>query len=357
MWLWRRLGALGSLAALSLVLGACTGDDASGEGQPGATPSPVTSPTVTPDGAAPDSPTPAGATPRETGTQVPSLAATCELGTPGAADVEQVELAYPRGWRVTDGCQWFDPTASSVELGTEPDVAVSWRVSTAPYREAASVTDGVRDPTHYLGARSGFQASRIEGVATGRGARPEGAPVVRWLVDLDAGTDERGGVLIGTARATDAVSFEGALEALDRMARTIRATPPAVGPRGPVVVTRREGGGRPFTVTYADGCFRLRAGGPDGEVRDERCDVTPADQDGPAMVTLEGGPGFNLVAGLVGPEAYRVTAPAGAGLHAAITTPLEDAAAFAMRMGPPSLEVTVIGVDGRTLATETVTRS
>lgn len=333
----------------TLALGACTADDQALDTDRSPPPTPaVTSPVASPgpDGASPGVPSPPV-------TEVPELAGTCTLQAPGPSPAKQVRLAYPKGWRISDTCRWFDPSARSIPEDTEPALAVSWRVADASFARAADVDDEVRDAIRYVGARSGYQAVRITGVATGRGQREEGQPVLLWLVDLDPGTDEAGGVLVGSAHHSEEVSFDVARRALDRMAGSILVQPPAVGADQPIVVTREEGGGSPFTVTSDGRCFQLHVGAPDGPVADGGCALGPL-EDGFATVLLESEDGLPVLAGLADPLVERVTVPAASGLFGASTVSLEGASVFAMHVRQPPFEVTGKNVDGETVATTRV---
>lgn len=304
-------------------------------------PSPVTRPADTPSPDPTSAPADAAA--------VPDLAETCTID-PSSGAVDTIRLAYPQGWKVTDQCRWFDPSVESVPDDSEAQVAVSWRASDVSFARAADVRDEIRDPVRYHGAKAGFQAVRVEGETTGTAAGPQGQPVVLWLIDLDAGTDDDGGVLIGRADADGGAGFHVATEALDRMAKTIVMRPPATDR---FVVTRLEGGGTPISVTWEDSCFRLRAGAPDGVVLDEACDLAPPD-DGVTTALLQRDDGLPVLAGRADPLAARATVPAASNLSGAVTTSTEGAALFAMPVRQPPFEVTVTDVTGDVIATERV---
>lgn len=357
----RRFCKLSIVLVPALVLAACaTGDEPPEASSPTASPPP---PTATPSSASngvdpdPASPTPTPP-PSPTTTdedpdpaaEVPAIADTCTLDVP-AGGADTVRIAYPEGWLVQEGCEWFDPAAESVQEGTEPSVAVSWRVSDIPFERAADVDDEVADPIRYVGARSGYQALRVAGEATGQGIREEGAPVVTWLVDLDPGTDEQGGTLIGTAHTDGSVSSEVAAYALDRMADTLLVEPPA---SERFVVTRLEGGGVPVTVTWTadEGCFELRAGGPTGGIVDQECGPSSPGSSGLRLVLLEAQDGAQrMLAGITSSRIQRITVPAASTLSGATTQSTEGGHLFALPVREPPFEVTAHDYTGQVITT------
>lgn len=357
-----RTSLVASVAVVAaVVMAACSSGGQLGQG-PSPTPTSA-SPTPAPDGNDLTSPSvgdtsTASPTPTTTETaaadpaaQVPAIADTCTIEvTTGEAD--RVRLAYPQRWLVQDGCRWFDPDAESVDEDTEPAVAVSWRVSDVAFERAADVGDEIADPVRYVGARSAYQAVRIEGEASGQGAREPGEPVVMWLVDLDPGTDEQGGTLIGTAHTDGSVTPEVAAYALDRMADTMLVEPPA---SDRFVVTRLEGGGTPTTVTWAadEGCFRLRAGGPDGDVVDEACGPGLPGSSGLAPVLLEADDAHRMLAGIAASPIQRITVPAASTLSGGTTQSIEGGHLFALPVRVPPFEVTGHDYTGQTITSVT----
>lgn len=337
-----------------LVLAACdAGDEPTDAPSPASTslsPDASPSPTATDVDGATASPTPNATAPAaaDPAAQVPAIADTCTLDVP-TGEADTVRIAYPEGWLVQDGCEWFDPEAESVEEGTEPSVAVSWRVSDVAFERAADVDGELADPIRYVGARSGYQALRVEGETSGEGIREQGEPVLMWLVDLDPGSDEQGGTLIGTAHADGGASFDVASYALDRMADTLLVEP-AASER--FVVTRLEGGGRPTTITWAEGCFHLRAGGPDGDVVDEGCVPSTPGSSGLRLVLLEaddGAPG--MLAGITSSRIQRITVPAASAPSGATTQSIEGGHLFALPVREPPFEVTAHDYTGEAITT------
>ena len=324
-----RLLALAAVAGLALT--ACT-DDAPPPADPTTSPSPT-----------------------EARADVPSLATRCTLQAPQLDAVDRVAFAVPDGWQVEESsCEFFDPVLEALGEGTEPDAALGVRISDADFATAAAPGGEIQEEVLHVGARSGRQAVRVRAESTGEGLRPEGQPVLRWLVDLDPGTDEQGGTLVMAATSSSGADFDRAAAALDRVAQTIRVVPAAVED-GPVVVTRMEGGGAPWTVTHDrdDGCFRLRPGGPTDEPVDEACDVAPA-EDGIAGAVLTDGD-LAVVAGIAPPLAVLVESEAADAPSGAITTPVEGGSLFAYpSAGGAPVDLRAVDADGRSLTTATI---
>ena len=289
--------------------------------------------------------------PRAAGGDVPSLGDHCTMPVE-LANVDRIEFAAPDGWRVGDGCEFFDPAAEQVESNTEPDVAVSVDVTDTPFHEAAASGRETRDEIRHVGARSGYQMVRIRAEATGRGLYPEGTPVLLHLVDLDPGTDEDGGTLVLAARPSSGADFPLAAEALDRMIDTVRVVPTADDAGEAAVVSRVEGGGAPWTVTWTGDCLRLHAGAPDGDVVDEACDL-PAAQDGIRGVVLGDG-GLQVVAGFAPARSALVESDAASAPYGAVTQPLEGSAAFAYTPIDTPVQVRALDPAGDRLASATV---
>lgn len=354
---------LAAIAGTALVLAACS------TGSPTDTPEPTTgtteptSPTGSPsptDTGAATSPTPTGttedATPSDPGTVaagVPDLSARCtaEPDADSGLAIEQVEYAVPEGWQVDGSCEFLDPHLDELASATQPDTALGIRIEPVDFATAAA-GDELDRARRWLGARSGHQTVRMAGESTGQGLHPAGEPTVRWLVDLDAGTDETGGTLVLSAHPSDGADLALAAEAVDRIAQTVRVVP-AADPDA-VVVTRVEGGGQPWTVTHGpdDGCLRLRAGGPDGEVQDEVCDVS-APADGPTGAVLTDGD-VRVVAGLAPATAVRVETDADATLAGSVTTAIEGASLYAHPAPQVPVEVTAVDATGAPIGATTV---
>lgn len=350
------LRLLGVAMTGALVLTAC-GDDPAGEPEPtatetspgeepDATPSPTDEPTAQPT----TSPSPDETTTQADG-DVPDLGDHCTREV-GLDQVEAIEFAAPTGWQVGDTCEFFDPAVEEVEPQTEPDVAVFVGVDDVPFREAAQPDRTTRDEIRYVGARSGYQAIRVEAVSTGAGQVPEGEEILLWFVDLDPGTDDAGGTLVANARASDGADHDLAAEALDRMLETLRVLPVAEDAGDAAVVSRVEGGGTPWTVTWDDDCFRLHAGGPDGEVTDEACDLGAPD-DSIQGAILEDDP-VQVVVGLAPARTALVTSDAASAPYGAFPISLEGAEAFAYTPIDVPVDVRALDVQGEQLATATI---
>lgn len=348
------------IAAGALALTACSGDEADAPG----TTETVTE-TVGDDTSTTDEPSPTATTPDETSSPtaspaptstaggVPDLSTECELQPGDAADVEAVTFAVPEGWQVEDGnCEFFDPTMEELPEDTEAGTALSVRITDSAFPDVASDTDELRHDGRWAGARSGYQAVRILGESTGQGLFPEGETRQLVLVDLDAGTDETGGTLVMSAGPSNGASFELASAALDRMARTVHVDAPAVD--DPVVVTRMEGGGTPWTVTYdqSEGCFHLRAGGPTDDPTAETCDVSPTD-DGIAGAILTSGE-QQVAVGHAPPRAVLVESDAASAPYGALTQPAEGSTLFAYDVTDTPVDVRADDADGNELASTTL---
>lgn len=349
---------LALLAGAGLILGACSTTTPDTDLTPSAETTTPTSddtpPTDTP------SPTEASPTPTDEATTsadddgtaagVPDLSTRCTI-TSGETDVEQVEFAVPEGWRVDGSCEFLDPTQQELEPATQPDTAVGVRVEPVDFATIAA-GDELDRARRWLGARSGYQAVRLAGEATGEGLRPAGEPTVRWLVDLDAGTDEEGETLVLSAHPTEGASIDLAAEAVDRIAQTVRVVPAA--DQDSVAVTRVEGGGQPWTVTHDadDRCVRLHAGAPDGDVLDEACELgTPGE--GPVGAVLEDDD-LRVVAGLASPLAVRVETSADATVAGSVTTAVEGASLFAHPAPQVPAEVSSVDAVGDELGSATI---
>lgn len=285
------------------------------------------------------------------GGDVPSLGDHCTVPVE-LAGVDRVEFAAPDGWRIGDGCEFFDPVAEEVEPNTEPDVAVTVDVTDTPFHETAEPGPERRDEIRHVGARSGHQMVRIRAEATGHGLYPEGTPTLTHLVDLDPGTDEDGGTLVLAARPSPGADFPLAAEALDRMLDTVRVVPVADDAGEAAVISRVEGGGTPWTVTWTGDCLRLHAGAPDGDVVDEACDL-PAAQDGIRGVVL-GDDQLQAVAGFAPARSARVSSDAASAPYGAVTQPMEGAAAFAYTPIDTPVQVRAVDAEGDRLGSATV---
>lgn len=348
-----------AVAAAALALTSCTGDDVdTADPTPTATQTVTETETVTETTPPPatstdaDRPTSTG-TPSPTATGVPALTSPCELQPPAEVGVESVTFAVPEGWQVEDGnCEFLDPALEQLEEGTDPDAAVGIRISDADFR-TASRTEEIEGQIRWTGARSGFQAVRIRGGAAGQAIEPEGEPVQLYLVDLDAGTDEPGATLVMSARPSGGADFDLAARALDRIAQTVRVTPGAAD-GAPIIVTRAEGGGTPYAVTYDrdEGCFRLHAGQPTDEVLDDTCDVD-IDSQQVAGTILQSGD-HQVVAGLAPPRAVVVESDAATAPYGGITTPVEGASLFAYDAITSPLQVRALAATGDVLDTATI---
>ncbi len=343
------------VAVGALALSACS-DDASEEPIPTDTET-VTSTeteteTVSPTPTGTDTPT-TEPSPTSTAADVPTLSSQCELSADDASGIESVTFAVPEGWQVEDGnCEFLDPAANDLEAGTEPDTALALRIEPVDFATVAEA-EGIEEGARWTGARSGYPAVRISGESTGQGLAPEGEPVLQWLVDLGAGTGEQGATLVMSARPSDGADADLAAQALDRIAQTVRVTPNATDST-PIVVTRAQGGGMPYAVTYneMEGCFLLHAGGPADEVVDDACDVELDGAEIAGAILSDGD--REVVAGLAPAQAVVVESDAASAPYGGITTSVEGASLFAYDAIYSPLEVRAVDATGQTLATTSI---
>lgn len=287
-----------------------------------------------------------------TAAAVPELTETCELRSSEAA-AERVRFAFPRGWQVESGnCEFFDPALEELPDASEPSAAISVRIANQDFAKV-NETEEIEGEVRHIGARSGYQAVRIRGGSAGQALREDAEPVQLWLVDLDAGTDETGGALVLSAHRSDGAAFDLAAQAADRIAQTIQVDPVAA-PDAPVVVTRTEGDGTPWTVTWDRDteCMQLRRGGPTDDVADEACDLAAPDGGISGAVLTAGD--LEIVAGLAPPLAILAESDAATASYGAVTTPVEGASLFAYDANLTPLEVRAVDASGETLASTTI---
>lgn len=329
-----------------LVLAGCS-DGVTESSEPTGTPTPTTPSDVATSPSPPDEPT--GDT---TAAAVPELTETCVLSSSEAA-AERVRFAFPRGWQVESGnCEFFDPALQELPEASEPSAAIVVRIANQDFT-TVNETEEIEGEVRHLGARSGYQAVRIRGGSAGQALREEAEPVQLWLVDLDAGTDEAGGALVLSAHRSDGAAFDLAAQAADRIAQTIQVEP-AAAPDAPVVVTRTEGGGTPWTVTWDrdTGCMQLRRGGPTDDVADEACDLGAPDDRITGAVLTAGD--LEVVAGLAPLLAVLAESDAATAPYGGVTTPVEGASLFAYDAIRTPLEVRAVDASGETIASTTI---
>lgn len=268
---------------------------------------------------------------------------------------EQIEFAYPEGWQVEDGdCQFFDPRRDSLASDTEPDVAMSVRVSDVAFSDAIAADPATRDEITYVSATAGRATVRVRATATGQAQRPEGAPSLVYLVDLgDEGGEGDGGgrTLIATASASRSASFDLAAHALDSTMRTLSIAPP-IPAAETAAVTHRATGPTPYAVTFDHECFRLHRPGPTDAPVDEACGVS-LDDEAMAATLLEDGD-LQVAAGLGPPRAGFVVSDAASAPYGALTMGLEGATAFAYEVVGLPVEVRALDRHQEPLATTTL---
>lgn len=277
-----------------------------------------------------EAPSPAADVPADHAASSPvSVSTTCELSTDSPSGT--MTIAHPDGWNVDDECRYFDPEADSVESGTEPvGIDVVWQVSDTSFSRAAAPSQTLDEERRSTTTVAGRQAVRVQGTSTGEGLYPEGHNRTVWIVDLDVGTDDQGGVLIGSTHEGDGIAYAEAVDVLDKMASTVlfSQNPDNFG-RVDATLARAEGGGTPFTVVLDDGCLQLRAGGLDGDVHDEVCDVSADDQ--PLTMWALSSGDLTVAAGFTGIDVDQIVVnPEADVLRGAIPVSIEGGHAVAM---------------------------
>lgn len=350
------LAPITAVAVAAVTLSACTADgDEVAAPDRGTSPEPGASATAAP--AQPMSPTPTGQPSQQPASEQPPLVPavdTPELDErcaidPDHARIEEVRYAVPSSWMVEGRCDVLDPELDELPAETEAEAAIFVSTADVSFREAAA-PGGARDVERvWLGARAGYQVSRSTGVSTGEAQAPAGRPSTVYLVDLDAGTDEDGGVLTLTTGVPDGEAYDLARATLDTIADTVVVRPAAEdGPDEGFTVRRTEGGGAPDSVTYDDGCFRLHPGAPDEAATDELCDLDPRDG-----TIVSGVLGDGTVVGHAPPLAIGVEGATDATVNA-LTASIEGGSVFALRAVDVPGRLTAIGPGGEDLATAPV---
>lgn len=337
------------LLAVGLVVAGCTSAP-----DPGA--SPASTPTPDPTTTAPQTPAPSPtdgleATPEPTpvtpAVETPALDDQCTV-EPGTGDVATIRYAVPSAWKVEGRCDVLDPEKSELPEQTETEAAIFVSTSEVSYAEVHEDSPGSTDVTTWLGARAGYQTARTTSVSTGEALSPEGEPSTAWSFDLDAGTDEQGGVFRLMTGGVDGEAYDLAQATLDAIAQTVVLQPAAgdmpTGPGSNLAVVRTEGGGAPYTVTYDGDCFALRPGGPSDDPTEELCELDPTA--GPLVVGMLG---QDVIVGYAPAAAIAVEGP-DTGPHA-LTAGIEGGSVFALRTEQPPADLTAVGPGGEQLLT------
>lgn len=278
----------------------------------------------------------------------PELDAQCTV-EPEGGDVGTVRYAVPTAWKVEDRCDILDPDRDELPEQTEAEAAIFADTSEASYEQVHEDGSASTDVITWLGARAGYQAARTTSVSTGEALHPEGQPNTTWSFDLDAGTDEQGGVFRLTTGAVEGDAYDLAQATVDAIAQTVVLQPAAgdmaTGPGSDIAVVRTEGGGTPYTVTYDGDCFALRPGGPTDDPTDELCELDPT-----AGQLVAGTLGERVVVGYAPAVAVAVEGsdtPPPYGLTASI----EGGTVFAFRTEQAPSELTAVGFGGEELFT------
>jgi hypothetical protein len=335
--------------AAGLAVAGCTSAPGPGDDQATSTPDPTASGSPTPVASPSDEleatsdPTPVTPT-----VDTPDLDAQCTV-EPDAGDVATIRYAVPSAWKVEDRCDVLDPDKEELPEQTEVVAAIFVNTSQAPYTEVNEESPASTDLTTWLGARAGYQAARTTSVSTGEALSPEGQPNTTWSFDLDAGTDDQGGVFTLMTGGVDGDAYDLAQATVDAIAQTVVLQPAAgdmpTGAGSDIAVVRTEGGGAPYTVTYDGDCFALRPGGPTDEPTDELCELDPTA--GPLVAGVLGG---DVVVGYapatsIAVEGTDVPPPYG------LVANIEGGTVFAFRAAQLPSELTAVGPGGEELLT------
>lgn len=293
-------------------------------------------------------------------TDAVALDASCLLEHTGPEDLPSVELQYPSGWDRGDEslgtCRYFDPEPVEIPDAAEAfDVDVRWDIEPVAFSEAAQPDEATDEVERLPTTVDGHQAVRITATSTGEALLPEGIATTTWLVDLDIGTDDPGGTLVGTTADVDGVDYEQAGDVLDRMARSADIAPDENGSASQFTIARVEGGGSPYAVTYdsADGCFALFAGTDQGPLLDEVCDAGEAV---PISATILRSDAHELGVGLTSGEVDVVRLRANTDAERAVATvPVgDDSRAYAIELSGTEATLVAETFDGEELGSVAV---
>lgn len=279
-----------------------------------------------------------------------SLQASCDLD--GETPVGTVAVAYPEGWLVDQNeCGFFDPTMESLDSPEPTGVDVHWTVDNAAFNRAADA-ETIEEDSRLTATVASRQAVRIQGSYTGDGFYPDGTRVTSWIVDLDPGTDDEGGILVGTTHQSEAIEYPHAVDVLDEMASSVILPDNPAGQAGiDAVLARSEGGGAPFTVVLNEGCLRLKAGDYSGEIQDEQCDNVIAGDQTMRLWTLSSDT-VTVAAGLVSVEVDQILVARDGQDVQRGTIPVSVEGAWAMAIPIQEGDVLhAVDAEGNTLAT------
>lgn len=294
-----------------------------------------------------------GSTPILASYETPELDAECVLEPEQFEEVTAIRYAVPSDWRVEGRCDILDPDLEELPDQTEVDAAMFVSVANVEFGVTRESQEASRDRTSWLGARANFQAVRDTYVGTGAAQSEDGQPGTSWVYDLDAGTDEQGGVLtMSTGDVEGEDEYRLAQATLDTIAQTVVIEPPAESADSSpgateFAILRTEGGGTPFAVTYDGNCFAFRPGGPTNEASDELCDLEPTDGD--------------IVAGQVGDTVVGYAPPTTIAVQSddvsqpyGLATSIEGGTVFALPTDEVPSTLTAIGPGGEELITADV---
>lgn len=282
--------------------------------------------------------------------ETPELDAECVLEPEQFEQVTAIRYAVPSDWKVEDRCDILDPDLEELPEDTEVDAAIFVSVADVDFGLTRESQEASRDRTSWLGARANLQAVRDTYVGTGAAQSEDGQPGTSWVYDLDAGTDEEGGVLtLATGDVEGEDEYRLAQATLDTIAQTVVIEPQTeIGDGSPgatgFAVLRTEGGGTPYAVTYDGDCFAFRPGGPTDDASDELCDLEPTSAD--------------MVAGQVGDTVVGYAPPTTIAVQSddlsqpyGLATSIEGGTVFALPADQVPSTLTAIGPGGEELVT------
>ena len=191
---------------------------------------------------------------------------------------EGFTISAPADWATNAGdvvpaCSQFNPEPFDVPRGTDERVAaIAAYVDPVPFATAAE-PDENGEEDRAVTTIDGRQAVRISGESSGDGLYPAVTPMTSYLIDVTPEGGEPATLFVNTI-GTAPFDYDTNVVVLDRMARTIDITDPAVETNAATVANYLGGGGG-FSVTAESTgdeiCLRIP---PNGE---PVCTTPPAD--------------------------------------------------------------------------------
>lgn len=182
---------------------------------------------------------------------------------------EGFTISAPVDWATNAGdvvpaCSQFNPDPFDVPRGTDERVAaITAYVDPVPFLTAAR-PDENGEEDRAVTTIDGRQAVRISGESSGEGLFPAGTPMTSYLIDVTPEGGEPATLFVNTI-GTAPFDYDTNAVVLDRMARTIVITDPAVD-TDPATIATYVGGGGGFSATAEsiedEVCLRIP---PNGE--------------------------------------------------------------------------------------------